>query len=515
MNKAISLCLLLTVLVSPAISQIFPLHPSFNSIIEQANIDSSWIIHTSLKPVMDEACYPIIKHGWTASVATNKSKVIRHLTSKHFLEYDKDDVYVTLDPTLDLTALFDASDTAAKGSLFNNWRGLRCAGRLGKQVSFQTDFVEVQTRPVAWQRQWIDSIDVYPGFGRVKPFQVDAYDFAVSTGSIQYRPLNSLILRVGSERQFIGNGYRSMLWSDAIFPTPYLQARWIAPSKKWQYSSGFHLLQTLERLPKGEVPESLFKRKGASVNYLSLKPWQGAELGFFEGVIWNMYDSSGTHGPGLGAYIPVLGVNTLLHAKDTVNNSIVGVNFAQRLHRKVMLYGQWVLDNIKAHRSGWQIGCRIFNPGLKSLNFLMEWNHSAPYTFESPLQSYSHTQQPVGHPAGGSMDEWIMRGEYRHHRWRGSVHFSYLEQEINATSDVMSLPQHFTQTFAPAPYRALLNSAAELAFVINPAYSLEVVAGYQFRQQRISYNWMDDDLQLTRLLYFGLRTSIFSRYNDF
>ncbi|MFM7103968.1 MAG: hypothetical protein ACKOW8_00490, partial [Flavobacteriales bacterium] len=155
--------------------------------------------------------------------------------------------------------------------------------------------------------------------------------------------------------------------------------------------------------------------------------------------------------------------------------------------------------------------------GLKGLNLLIEWNHCSPYlyAFESPLQSYSQVQQPIGHPAGGSLDEWIVRFEYRRNRWQGRVHFSYLEQELDAGADVMSLPQNAIQTFAPSPYRTLLNSSAELAFVINPAYSLEIVGGYQFRQQRIDYNWMVDPLQLTRLLYFGLRTSMFSRYNDF
>jgi hypothetical protein len=517
MRKAISLCLLLPIYLTPAISQIFPIHPDFNSFLEQAHHDSSWNIHTSLKPVYNPAYYPVLKYGWGAPMAESPRKVLRHLTSKHLLEYENDDVYVTLDPVLDLSLMFDDSDTSALGNLFSNWRGLRCSGRLGKQVSFQTDFVEVQTRPAEWQRQWIDRWGVYPGYGRVKPFQIDAYDFAVSTGSVQYQPLHSLTLRLGSERQFIGNGYRSLMWSDALFPTPFLQARWNSPGGRWQYSSGFHLLQTLDRLPKGEVPESLFKRKGASVNYFSMKPWPGSEIGLFECVIWNMYDSSGTHGPGAGAYIPLLGVNSVLHGKDTVNNSMTGINVTQRLHRKVLIYGQWVLDHPQAKRMGWQTGCRIFDPGLKGMNVLLEWNHCSPYlyAFESPLQSYSHMQQPVGHPAGGSLDEWVVRLDYRYRRWRTRVHFSYLEQELDAGADVMSSPRNATQTFAPSPFRTLLNSSAELAFVINPAYSLEIAAGYQFRQQRVYYNWQDDTLQLTRLLYFGLRTAIFSRYNDF
>ncbi len=517
MRRAFLFCLLIPLYFSKAFSQIFPIQSGYNTILEQANADSSWGIHTSLKPVFDTACYSILHNGSSAKTKKGMGRVTSRLTGMHLLEFESDDVYVTLDPLLDMSLMFDSHDTSANGNLFSNWRGLRCTGRLGKQVSFQTDFVEVQTRPAEWQRQWIDSADVYQGFGRVKPFQVDAYDFAVSSGSLQYQPWNAVILRVGSERQFIGNGYRSMLWSDAIFPTPYIQARWITPNRKWQYSSGFHLLQTLDRLPKGEVPESLFKRKGASVNYLSVKPWRGAELGLFECVIWNMYDSAGTQGPEVGAYIPLWGVNTLLYAKDTINNSVAGVNISQSLQRNFLLYGQLVLDNISAERMGWQLGCRVFNPRCKGLNLLLEWNHSSSYlyAFESPLQSYSHTQQPLGHPAGASLDEWILRWEYRRNRWQGRVHVSYLEQEMDAGADFTSLPQNAIQTFAPSPVRRLLNASAEIAFVINSVNSLEIVTGYQFRQQRIDYNWIEDTTQLTRLLYFGLRTSIISRYNDF
>lgn len=517
MRRVFLFCVLIQLYSLKAFSQIFPIQPAFNTILEQSNVDSSWGIHTSLKPVFDTAYYSILQNGSSAKTSKGRGRVASRLTGKHLLQFERDDVYVTLDPLLDMSLMFDSHDTSANGNLFSNWRGLRCTGRLGKQVSFQTDFVEVQTRPAEWQRQWIDSFGVYPGFGRVKPYQLDAFDFAVSTGSLQYQPIDALTLRIGSERQFIGNGYRSMLWSDAIFPTPYFQVRWITPNRKWQYSSGFHLLQTLDRLPKGEVPESLFKRKGASVNYFSMKPWRGAEVGLFECVIWNMYDSAGTRGPEAGAYIPLLGVNTLLHANDTINNSLAGVNISQWFQRKFLLYGQLVLDNIKAERIGWQLGCRVFDPRCKGLNILLEWNHSSPYlySFESPLQSYSHTQQPLGHPAGGSLDEWIMRWEYRRNRWQGRVHFSYLEQDMDAGAYTMSLPQNAIQTFAPAPMRRLLNASAEIAFVINSVNSLEIFTGYQFRQQRIDYDWVDDMTQLTRLFYFGLRTSILSRYNDF
>lgn len=517
MIRHIAFCFVFSIICLSGFSQIFPVNPSYNTLLDHQNLDSSWSIHTSLKPVLDERLNPFLQWGSNLPPVKGKRKVWTHLTQEHLLEFDKDEVYISLDPMIDLTLMRDQADTSARGMLFANWRGLRCAGRFGSQVSFQTDFVEVQTRPAEWQREWMDSLQVYPGYGRFKPFQVDAYDFAVSTGSLQYRPMKSLTLRIGSERQFIGNGYRSLLWSDAIFPTPFVQGRWIAPTRKWQYSSSFHLLQTLERLPQGEVPESLFKRKGASVNYLSLKPWRGAELGIFECVIWNMYDSSGTHGPDIGAYIPVLGMNTALHLNDTLNNSLAGFNLSQYVRRNFMLYGQLLLDHFNETRMGWQTGCRLFDAGLQGLNLLLEWNHGSSYlySFESRLQSYSHIQQSIGHPAGGSFDEFVARLDYRRKRWGGRMYGSYLDQEISAAADIMSRPQDDKVTYAAPAFRTLLNGTVELAFIINPAYSLEVVAGYQFRQEAKNYNWMSDQFSVTRLLYFGLRTSMFSRYNDF
>ena len=517
MSRTFALCLLFSLTLFNALSQTFPLHPDFNALLEQHNMDSSWRIHTSLKPVFDERLYPLLKSGWRVKPANRNRKVITHLTEKHFLAHESEDIYIALDPLLDFSSMHDASDTSARGNLFSNWRGLRCTGRLGKQVSFQTDFLEVQTRPAAWQRQWVDSLNIFPGFGRVKPFQTDAYDFAVSTGSVQYQPLHTLTLRIGSERQFIGNGYRSLLWSDAIFPTPFLQFRWIDSQHKWQYSSGFHLLQNLERLPKGEVPETLFKRKGASVHYLTLKLWRGAEIGVFESIVWNMYDSTGTHGPAAGAYLPLIGLNTVLHSNDTINNSNVGINISQYVNHKILLYGQFIADHLKAKRTGWQAGLRLFNAGLKGLNLLLEYNHLSPYlyAFESPLQSYSHMQQPIGHPAGGALNEMIIRLDYRRQRWLGRIHGSFIEQELSPASDVQSRPQDVMMTFAPPAYRTLINANAEIAFLINPTYSLEAVIGYQYRSESKNYNWMEDQQSITRLLYFGLRTSMFSRYNDF
>jgi len=516
MKRALALCFVLVLFTLQVSSQVFPLNPSYNAILEQQNIDSSFGIHTSLKPVFDESLYPVMERGWRTKSLKNQSKFLTHLSSTHLWELKKEEVYVTIDPLLDISLLWDESDTSARGNLYNYWRGVRCAGRLGRQVSFQTDFVEVQTRPVEWQRKWIDSLQIYPGYGRVKPFEEDAFDFAVSSGSIQYNPTNALMLRLGSERQFIGSGYRSLLWSDAVFPTPFMQVRLKKSKGRLQYSTAFHLLQTLERLPKGEVPESLFKRKGASVHYLTIRPNSGTEIGLFESVIWNMFDTRGSHGPDYGAYIPVFGLNTILLKDDTVSNSVMGIQLSQKLQRRMMVYGQFVSDNFKAKRIGWQAGYRVFDPGVVGLNILIEWNHCSPYlyAFENPLQSYSHIQQALGHPAGGSLDELIFRLAYGLNRWQGRVHFSYLEQSLNAGADVLSDP--LETTFSPPPaYRTLLNATAEFAFVINPANSLECVAGYQFRQEVKYYNGIQDQQTPTRLMFFGLRTAILSRYSDF
>ncbi|MFM7235128.1 MAG: hypothetical protein ACKOZM_11130, partial [Flavobacteriales bacterium] len=263
--------------------------------------------HLAEKPFLAKKTIGTDELIWLEQTRTY-SKVGAKIFRDHLVDVRKDDYRITLDPLFDITGGRDVADTGAfhSANLLFNQRGIQLSGDIGSKFSFQTAFFETQAIAPDYIRRIHDASGVYPTYGRTKAFGETGYDFAMATSLLTYAPGKNITLQMGQGQQFYGHGYRSLLWSDASFVHPFAKASFDFFGGKLHYSILYTELRSLERLPKGEVPESLFKPKSASVNYLSLVPSKYIEIGLFESTVWNRFDSTGTHPPSLWAAIPIV-----------------------------------------------------------------------------------------------------------------------------------------------------------------------------------------------------------------
>ena len=61
-----------------------------------------------------------------------------------------------------------------------------------------------------------------PGQGFHKPFKETDYDYAWAEGIILFQASKKINIQFGHGKRFVGNGYRSMLYSDISFNYPHL-----------------------------------------------------------------------------------------------------------------------------------------------------------------------------------------------------------------------------------------------------------------------------------------------------
>lgn len=497
-----------------------PLNRFFSQEVERAYIgDSTEFIHMASKPYLesqlDISRVEGLRKDTTKVYFTGAGKLFK----QHLFSIKKDDYFLAIDPLFDFSYGDDLSDTTAYATrkLFMNQRGLQFIGDIGKQFSFQTSFYETQTLvPLYLQRQ-VSASGVFPGFGRTKVYKVSGFDFGMSNGWVSYTPRSWINIQFGQGKNFIGNGYRSLLLSDAAFSYPYIKTLLTSTNKKWQYSAMYTSLQTLERLPKGEVPEALFKRKGGSFNYLSWVPTPGIEFGFFEGIIWERYDSTGTKPQPYGGYIPVIGVNTLLNGYGNVNHVITGLNARIRITKHSFAYGQFVTDAISSGRFGYQLGLKYFDLGVKNLDVQVEWNSLASnlYTSHYSLQSYAHMNQPLGHPSGPATQELVAIANYRKHRYIGQIKFNHIQHSAGPDGNWSNDPDAIQINIAPWPMQYVQQIDISAGLYVNTVTNLQLLVGYTGRTDHTDYNWMNDVTLRTDYLYVSLRTNLINRYSDF
>lgn len=494
---------------------VIPLHRAWTGAAMSSAIqDSLRPLHTAEKPLLSTE----MKNDGVFHPEGIDSLRLRRFGAKLFrddlVHFKNEDFELTVNPILDVHMGRDIADTGGwnAANLLFNQRGIFILGRIGQKLFFETSFFETQAIVPDYLRSFNNRYGIYPGFGRTKSYGETGYDFAMATSHVTYMPRKHIVLQIGQGKHHYGHGYRSLLWSDAGFVYPFIKARITLWKDRLTYSTMYSELRTLERLPKGEVPESLFKPKSASIHYLSFTPHPSLEIGIFESIIWNRYDSTGMHAPSAMAALPVLGLHSAAEGLNNLDNGMMGLNVCWRFMRKGMLYGQCALDNPSEQILGYQFGIRVFNIA-KGLDVQGEFNSASDFMYASrfELQQYAHVNQPIGHPTGGSFQEWTLLTNYRFKRFWGEVKFHYLKQSMGPEGDFEANPDDIFITIAPWPQRELKQVDVQCGWVMQPKTRTSIVMGCTLRNS--TGNLITETS--TSWIWLGIRAQLLNHYNDY
>lgn len=443
---------------------------------------------------------------------SSRSLLHRKLFQEHLFRIEEGPLTMSIDPLFDLELGKDLEDPTPYGdttTLYRNQRGFRVQGKVGERLSFSSRFRESQVFLPRYLKEYADQRGVIPGQGRHKPFKGNGFDHSIASGKLSYEVAEWLTITGGHGKHFIGEGYRSLLLSDNSFNYPFLELEHEWWNGRIAYRNLYTGFKSLERMPKGDAPEALFKPKAGTFHYLDIRLFPWMRIGLFEGTLRQRWDdSTGVRAIDASTLSPVIFTNSLLQGFSDEHNVVSGIDLRARIDRNILLYGQFVMDDPSNAQNGQQIGARFLGIGWDGLDFLLEYNRLMPRTFThgKETQHYGHYGQPLAHPLGTDLQELIFRSDLTIDPVFLRISYSYATPKAAGASDIIG-PKRVKD-----PGRLeLQHQRASLGLIVNPKNRSELSAGMR---RRVLSGTKGQDPQETFYLFFSLRTSLSNSYSD-
>lgn len=521
-----------------------PLDHDENAFVEMYLSDVNVNSHTSIKPYFYQDVKNVINIDSIDSTVTDTNRLYLLPTSNwaKFIMWsenkllDEDLVYIN-QPDLKLRAnmllgLNAGSDTYLKESFWNNTRGYWLSGQIGKKVFFESAFYENQAKLLPYVSQYTNSNLVVPGQGRFKMFKEGVgADWGFSSGAVGYKPSKFFTAFVGHGKNFLGDGYRSLLLSDNSFNYPYFKLETTVWNIKY-----VNLWAQLSHIGFQNAADRNWTQKYLAVHYLSWNATKRLNIGLYESVSWLKEDK----GFDWQYMNPIIFMRPVEWQNGSADNMLLGANVKFKVNNNVSIYGQAVLDDLKfselkkadgywGNKYGGQIGVKAYNLfKVYGLSAQAEYNVVRPFTYThfDSANAHTHMNEPLAHPLGANFQEaiGIVRYKYKRHKFTlkvvwseigrdtsnvnhgGNVFYSYNTNRVDINDDEGLTGYGIAQ----GDLNKLNYLDARYGFMVNPRARLYFEIGLKDRSLSKHYG---SDSQ-NRFIYFGLRTTLNNTYND-
>ncbi|PLX15249.1 MAG: hypothetical protein C0599_16995 [Salinivirgaceae bacterium] len=397
---------------------------------------------TALKPLVISDTGELFKGVYTRE-GEGKNWFWRKLRYENLIMVETEDFRFTADPVLHFEM---SKNQDIDEYLFRNTRGFQVAGRIGKKVAFHSVLYENQVAFQPFVNEFISEKKVIPFAANYKPYEApfsqlypNGYDFAVAEGVISWNAFPFLNIQFGQGKNFVGDGYRSLLLSDNSYSYPYLKA--IATFGKIQYSMMYAELMDFD-LPN--TTESGFRKKRFNMLFLNWQATKWLQVGLFEATIYNPEDSTGYSNFKPNYINPLILSSTAEYGLSGKNNVILGLNWKLLLPAQIQLYGQVVLDDLahnapenaadEASKFGFQLGGKWFDAlTISDLYLQGEINSVEPYTYghAKVSQNYGHARQSLAHPMGANFTEMVGILSYQYRDFEIELQANYANYQTD------------------------------------------------------------------------------------
>ena len=247
-------------------------------------------------------------------------------------------------------------------------------------------------------------------------------------GRVSYTPNHIFNFQIGLDRNFIGEGSRSLFLSDYGKPYPFAQIR----ARFWHIE-----YLVMYQFFKENYNDSWQSKYGV-MHYLSWNVTKWLNLGIFETVVFQPKDTLLNRGYDLEYLNPVIFYRPQEYAIGSSDNVLLGASISAKWKGHTA-YGQLILDEfllseIKA-KSGWwankygaQLGVKgRFEFKKEKFFYRVEGNAVRPYTYAhlNPLQNYANAGHTLAHPYGGNFGEILGELKWQKNNWILKSFISY------------------------------------------------------------------------------------------
>ena len=379
-------------------------------------------------------------------------------TPKSLYEVGGDNFYFRINPIL---AFGLGEDNQDDELIFQNTRGLIIEGQIDNKLYFHTQIRETQRRFYNYLERQISNLNAIPGQGFYKNFQssifssFQGWDYLNSQAFFGLQISKSIDINFGHGKNFIGNGYHSLLLNDYAHNYLYLKVNTVFWKVHYQ-----NIFAELSAFSGRDTPgNTLIPKKYLAAHYLDINFTPNFSLGFFEAVIFTR-----DGGFDLQYLNPVILYRAVEQFSDSPDNVLLGFNFKYNIHRRAQVYGQFLIDELRVseafsgkgwwgNKTGFQLGVKIIDPfNVKNLRWLTEYNTVRPFTYahrpnegdQRVIANYSHYNQPLAHPLNSNFREWMNTIDFQAtNRWHVSARVAFAtrgqdEESTNYGSNILT-----------------------------------------------------------------------------
>jgi len=353
----------------------------------------------------------------------------RKLFNESTVAIQGEDYWFTMNPIFDLQ--LGKSSPGKVDYTYVNTRGIQIRGGVGSQINFTTTIFESQGRFADYYNRYAESIKpsggnpaIIPGVGIAKEFKTDAYDFPLAEANLTFAPSKFFDLQLGYGRNFIGDGYRSLLLGDGASPYPYFKIN----TKFWKIKYT-NIYTWLKDVRPDATLDGTYATKFAASHYLSWNATKRLNISFFESVVWTNQNNRGFD---FSFVNPIIFYRTVEFASSSKSgNALLGITSKYKITNQFNWYGQFLLDEFSLgevkggnkswkNKFGYQLGLKYFDAfNVKNLLVQVEYNHVRPYVYSHSeiLTNYGHNNQSLGHQWGGNFREFVGIARYHYRRY--------------------------------------------------------------------------------------------------
>jgi len=493
------------------------LYNSFN--VNKLYTDSN-AAHTAWKPVLYED---------TITPSSNRSWLYRKFFEEHLLNVQQPGFTIYGDIVVDEYIGYDKRAIRARNGSGDNYhvpmmntRGYEVSGSIGRNFYFETNFYENQGRFGAYVDSFIRRYKIIPRQARFKNIGDGlGFDFNYSNARLIYTPGKHLLFDLGYNRNFVGDGYRSMLLSDYSTDHPYFKAA--LTFGNFQYTAMWS-----QYVAEANEDRSLYAygypHKWGQTYLLDWKATRHFTAGLFESVVWAGTDAQQHSDLGITYASPIIFLHAGQSKSGLGNQELVGLNLKYEVSPNIYLYGQAAANKLGKdinNRYAAQLGVRAADfLKVSDWNVLLEYNTARPYTYSSDTSqtTYTHAYLPLAHPLGANFKELLGVTDYTYKNWwfrlEGFVaKYGNDTLKVNYGHNILNTRTNYPTsniTTGQGAATKLYYGDLRVAYIINKKSNLRIEGNLIYRRET-GLGKRYEDLMAT----IGVRMSFRNLYYDF
>ncbi len=468
--------------ISDSLHKFYPYDEFYHlSSVDRQNLSS--LLMNNVEWVTGNTDTFISKRPWLQTFYKDKA---------NFYEVNENDFFLAVNPVIQETQSYETGK-GSKSRPFLNAKGVTLRGMIARKLGFSAYLTDNQERGPSWFQERATQLDAVPGAGYYKHFGTTGFDYFDNRASIYFNAWKYFDIQFGYDKNFIGNGYRSLFLSD--YSAPYLFLKFNTRIWKLNYQTIYMELTSQHKTNT----DYQYPKKYAVVHHLNVNATPWLNVGLYENVVFTRadhYDFSYLN--------PVIFLVSAQQQNGSPDKTTVGLDWKANVGHATQFYGQLLFNEFVLHeiihysrgswvnKQGLQLGIKYINAfEVKNLDLQLETNIVRPFTYShnDTVGSFSHYNQPLAHPLGANFYELIGIVHYQpSYKWNLEGKAIYYKQGLdsagvnfgsNVFEDYTTRPRDYGFSIGSGTPAKCLNLSGLVSYQWKENLFLELSAMYR------------------------------------